>query len=149
MEQLTQLSPETLNRINSNEKAAQERIKKRDDLETGDTVWLNLQRGDLISFFRRFHNQVELVWNYPQRAIENEIQGVLLLKVTIDPSGELKDVELIRSSGYEILDSTAIRAIFTAGPFGPLPSQYPYPDLKFYAHFSYSLGGQFIYGKQR
>lgn len=149
LEQLTQLTPNTLNRLAQASQSDRERIKQREDMETGDTVWLNLKRGDLISFFRRFSNQVEWVWNYPQQAIVNEMQGTLLLKVTIDRTGELVDVELIRGSNYELLDSTAIQAIFAAGPFGPLPKHYPHPDLKFYAHFQYTLSGKYIYGEGR
>jgi len=147
LEQLTQLTPSTIGRIARNERALQERIKERSDLETGDTVWLNLERGNLISFFRRFRNQIEGVWNYPQEAILKEQQGTLLLKITVDRDGELLDVDLLRSSGSEILDYEAIQAVYRAAPFGPLGRHYQHPDLKIMAHFSYRITGKFIYGK--
>lgn len=149
LEQLTQLTPSTLGRIIRKEQAAQERIKERNDLETGDTVWLNLERGNLISFFRRFHNQIEGVWNYPREAIEKEQQGTLLLKIIVDREGELIDVELLRSSGSDALDFEAIQAVYRGAPFGPLGKHYPHPELKIMAHFRYQLTGKFIYGEKR
>ncbi len=147
LQQLTQLAPDTVRRIASSERAAQERIKQRDDIDAGDTVWLNLERGLLISFFRRFRNQIEGVWNYPREAIVNEMQGTLLLKITVDTEGELLDVDLLRSSGHEILDYEAIQAVYRAAPFGPLGKHYPHPDLKIMAHFRYQISGKYIYGK--
>lgn len=147
--QLTQLPPTTLSRIASSNQAAMERLKQRADVEAGDTVWLNLERGTLISFFRRFRNQIEGVWNYPREAIEKEMQGILLLKITINRKGELLDVELMQTSGYELLDYEAIQAVYRAAPFGPLGKHYPYPDLKIMANFSYTISGKYIYGQRR
>jgi len=149
LNQLTQLSDNTVGRIIQKEQSRQERIKERADLETGDTVWLNLERGLLISFFRRFRNQIEGVWNYPREAIEKEMQGTLLLKITVNHDGELVDVDLLESSGSEILDYEAIQAVYRAAPFGPLGKHYPYPDLKIMAHFRYQISGKYIYGQRR
>ncbi|WP_303720344.1 TonB family protein [Malonomonas rubra] len=149
LEQLTHLTPSTLGRIVRTEQAAQEKIKERNDLESGDTVWLNLERGLLISFFRRFRNQIEGVWNYPREAIEKEQQGTLLLKITVDREGKLLDADLLNSSGSDILDYEAIQAVYRAAPFGPLGKHYPYPELKIMAHFRYQLTGKYIFGRNR
>ena len=149
LEQLTQLPEYTLSRMDRANKALRERIKQRDDVDTGDTVWLNLERGMLVSFFRRFRNQIEGVWNYPREAAENDIQGHLLLKITVDRDGELVDVDLLNSSGYDILDFEAIQAVYRAAPFGPLGKHYPHPDLKIMAHFRYMISGKYIYGRRR
>ena len=101
----------------------------------------------LISFFRRFRNQIEGVWNYPSEAVQHGIEGILLLKITVARNGELLDVDLLRSSGSDILDYEAIQAIYRAAPFGPLPKYYPHPDLKINAHFRYQITGKYIYGR--
>ncbi len=121
--------------------------KRRDDVEIGDEVWLNLEHDLLTSFFRRFRNQIEGVWNYPSKAVANGIEGVLLLKITVDPEGELLDVDLLNSSGSGLLDYEAIQAVYRGAPFGPLPRQYPHQNLKIYAHFSYQISNKFIYGR--
>ena len=147
LEQLTRLAPSTLERLNGAKRSQQEKIKQRDDVEQGDEVWLNLEQGLLISFFRRFRNQIEGVWNYPLKAAEQGIQGTLLLKITVDREGKLLDVNLRNSSGSDLLDFEAIQAVYRAAPFGPLPKEYPYPDLKINAHFSYLLTNKFIFGR--
>lgn len=144
--QLTQLTPATIAR--SQNRGRQEKIKERKEVEEGDTVWLNLERGDLISFFRRFRNQIEGVWNYPPEAARNQVEGVLLLKIIVDRQGDLLDVELQRTSGSDLLDYEAIEAVYRSAPFGPLPQQYPHPELKIFANFRYILSGKYIYGRQ-
>ncbi len=147
LQQLTQLTQSTLDRSINAGRSDREKIKQRDDVDEGDTVWLNLERGMLISFFRRFRNQIEGVWNYPLEASLNGIEGILLLKITVARNGNLLDVDLLRGSGSDILDYEAIQAIYRAAPFGPLPKHYPYPDLKINAHFRYQISGKHIYGR--
>ncbi|HEY5672984.1 MAG TPA: TonB family protein [Malonomonas sp.] len=147
LQQLTQLSQSTLDRSINSGRAEREKAKQRDDIDEGDTVWLNLERGMLISFFRRFRNQIEGVWNYPAEAVQKGIEGLLLVKITINRNGELLDVELLRGSGSDILDFEAIQAIYRAAPFGPLPSHYQHPELKIHAHFRYQITGKYIYGR--
>ncbi len=146
LSQLTQLTPATIARSQS--KGREEKIKEREGVEKGDTVWLNLENDLLTSFFRRFRNRIEGVWNYPLVAVRNEIEGILLLKITIDREGELLDVELLRTSGSDLLDVEAIEAVYRGAPFGPLPSHYSHPELKIFAHFRYILTGKYIYGRQ-
>jgi protein TonB len=147
VQQLTQLTPSTQNRSINAGRAEREKSKQRDDVDEGDTVWLNLERGLLISFFRRFRNQIEGVWNYPAEAAQQGIEGILLVKITVNRNGELLDVELLNSSSSDILDFEAIQAIYRAAPFGPLPKQYPHPELKINAHFRYQITGRYIYGR--
>lgn len=123
------------------------RTKERDEIEIGDTIWLNLQHDLLVSFFRRFHDRVEGVWNYPMEAIENEIEGTLELFITVNKKGELLDVDLKRSSGSDLLDFEAIQAIYRAAPFGQLTKHYPHDRLNIRAYFRYNIVGKYIYGR--
>ncbi|MFV2068812.1 MAG: energy transducer TonB [Pirellulales bacterium] len=50
---------------------------------------------------------------YPAAAYRARIEGSLLLRLTISAAGEVKRVELVRSSGHSILDVAAVRAIRT------------------------------------
>ena len=124
-----------------------DRIKERDNVEIGDTIWLDLQHNLLVSFFRRFHDRVERVWNYPREAAENGIEGTLEMLIIVNREGELVDVYPTRSSGSDILDFEAIQAVYRAAPFGPLTRHYPHDQLKIRAHFRYSIIGRAIYGR--
>jgi periplasmic protein TonB len=152
--QLPQFSPEQLfpdrqilDRIAGTSQGDRNRIKERDDVEIGDTIWLNLQHDMLVSFFRRFHDRVEGVWNYPMEAIEREIEGTLELLITVNKKGELLDVDLKRSSGSDLLDFEAIQAVYRAAPFGPLTKHYPHDKLNVRAYFHYNIAGKYIYGR--
>jgi protein TonB len=115
------------------------RTKER-DVAIGDTVNLNLQQSFLASFFRRFHDQIEMVWHYPTEAIRNQEQGTLQLEIIVDKEGNLIDVIPLKSSGSDRLDFEAIQAVYRGAPFGPLSKHYPHEQLKIRAQFSYRLG---------
>ena len=46
--------------------------------------------------------------DYPGIAIRMGYQGTVTLLVTVDPSGAVTDVQLIKSSGYKVLDDAAL-----------------------------------------
>ncbi|MCK4501815.1 MAG: TonB family protein, partial [Desulfuromonadales bacterium] len=121
-----QPDPNVLERIANGNRANRNRNKDRTDVEIGDEVWLNLESNLLASFFRRFHNQIELVWNYPTEAVMNGVEGTLELLIIVDKKGELLDVYPEQSSGSNILDFEAIQAVYRAAPFGALTKHYPH-----------------------
>jgi protein TonB len=140
-------SPSRLADIAEGQQAERDRTRERDDVAMGDEVWLNLQHDRLVSFFRRFHDRVERVWNYPTEAAINGIDGTLELLIIVSKDGELIDVDLRRTSGSELLDFEAIQAVYRAAPFGPLGRHYPHDQLRIRAYFQYQLSGRYIYGR--
>lgn len=140
-------SPRVMQDIAQGSQAERDRIRERDDIEIGDTIWLNLQHDRLISFFRRFHDRVERVWNYPTEAAQNGIEGTLELLIIVTKEGELVDVDLTQTSGSDILDFEAIQAVYRAAPFGPLGRHYPHEELRIRAHFRYRISGRYIFGR--
>lgn len=140
-------SPSRLAEIVDGQQAERDRIRERDNVEMGDEVWLNLQHDRLVSFFRRFHDRVERVWNYPVEAAMNGIDGTLELLIIVSQDGELIDVDLRRTSGSDLLDFEAIQAVYRAAPFGPLGRHYPHEQLRIRAYFQYRLSGRYIFGR--
>jgi protein TonB len=133
---LTQISPSTLAQIESDW-----RQKYREDVERGDTVWMDTQQDLLISFMRRFRDNIYGVWNYPAAAINRQQQGTCLVRITVNRLGDVVDVILLESSGYRNLDDEVIRAVKKGATYGPLPRSYPNEDLKIMAFFQYHLSG--------
>ena len=132
---LTQISPSTMAQIERDW-----RRKYREDVMKGDTVWMDTQQDLLISFMRRFRDNIYGVWNYPSYAAERNQHGTCLLRITVDRQGNVLDVKLLESSGYRILDEEAIRAVKAGASYGPLPRAYQNPDLKIMAFFQYNAG---------
>ena len=140
-------SPDRLAEIAQGQQADRDRIRERDDTEIGDEIWLNLQHDRLVSFFRRFHDRVERVWNYPVEAAMNGVEGTLELLIIVSKEGELIDVDLRRTSGSDLLDFEAIQAVYRAAPFGPLGRHYPHDELRIRAYFRYRISGRYIFGR--
>jgi periplasmic protein TonB len=144
LETLTQISPQAMAQIESDW-----RQKYRKDIERGDTVWMDTQQDLLISFMRRFRNNIYGVWNYPESARIRNQQGSCLLRITVDRDGNVTDVKLMESSGYRVLDDEAMRAVRQGATYGPLPRAYPNEYLHIMALFNYQMSGNSGYQRRR
>ena len=143
LETLTQISPQAMAQIESDW-----RQKYRKDIERGDTVWMDTQQDLLISFMRRFRNNIYGVWNYPESARRQNQQGSCLLRITVDRDGNVTDVILMESSGYRVLDDEAMRAVRQGATYGPLPRAYPNEYLHIMGLFNYQMGGSSGYQRR-
>lgn len=140
LKDLMTLAPATRERIESDW-----RRKAREGVEKGDTVWLDTEHDLLISFFKRFRDNIYNVWNYPERARLREEQGTCLLRIVVSREGTIDDVQLLETSGSRDLDEEALRAVRKGQPYGPLPNAYPHPKLNIMAYFRYNLSKGFKY----
>jgi TonB family protein len=59
---------------------------------------------------------IERVKKYPRLARERGMEGVVRLRFMLNPSGGVDAVEVVKSSGYEILDTASISAVYRAAP---------------------------------
>lgn len=116
----------------------------REDLPEEETVNLNTREFKYISYFSKIKSKIELVWNYPEIAVMRGEQGTVHLKFTIVEDGRLEDVQLIKSSGYPVLDEEAIRAVRMAAPYPPLPRSWGLKKLHIIGEFNYILGYRII-----
>jgi protein TonB len=58
---------------------------------------------------------------FPMEARERNLVGKLTLDVVIRFDGTIHSVNLLKSSGYDVLDRSARRIVYLAGPFEPFP----------------------------
>ncbi len=61
--------------------------------------------------------------NFPESALERRIFGSLRLSVIINSDGSVENVEVLKPSGYPILDQAALQTIRLAAPFDPFPPE--------------------------
>ncbi len=78
-------------------------------------------------------------WIYPLSARQKFIQGDLLIVFRLDREGNLIDCNIASSSGHEILDTHALKAIELANPFPPFPENITVQFLNINASFAYQL----------
>jgi protein TonB len=106
---------------------------------SGDTVSLDTKELKYLSYFAHIKRRIERVWTYPPEAIADGLQGQLHLKFVLRRNGQVKTVELLRSSGSKVLDKEAWDAVVNAGPFNPFPPLIPEDELHITARFTYVL----------
>lgn len=68
----------------------------------------------------------------------------VLMRVTIETSGELGNLEILRPSPIQSLNESAVRAIHDAAPFKPLPSSWGLDRASFYLTFEV-VDNQFVF----
>jgi len=75
------------------------------------------------AYLESWRRKIEQVGNlhYPEQANRLGIYGDLKLKVAINKAGELVSVEILESSGKEVLDQAALQIVRLSAPFEPLP----------------------------
>lgn len=72
-----------------------------------------------------WQQKVELVGNkyYPEEARRKKFSGDVRLVVALLPDGSIKRIDVLSSSGKNVLDQAAIRSVKLAAPFAPFPSE--------------------------
>jgi protein TonB len=83
--------------------------------------------------------KIFFVWKYPDDAIQKGQQGKVSISFVLNSKGELMDIGIFKSSGFESLDSAVMDAVKQASPFGPLPPDDAGKPLKITGHFCYVL----------
>jgi protein TonB len=83
-------------------------------LNTSDPVY--------VTYFTKIKQLIESHWEYPEVALRYGLQGRLALQFMIGANGQLEQLRLVRSSGSQVLDEEAVRAIKAAAPFPPIPA---------------------------
>ncbi|MDE1894221.1 MAG: energy transducer TonB [Pseudomonadota bacterium] len=75
------------------------------------------------AYMRGWSDRVERIGNlnYPEEARRLGLHGNVLLTVVLNLDGSIKSIDVIQSSGHQILDSAAERIVRLAAPFPPAP----------------------------
>jgi len=83
-----------------------------------------LAKADAL-YLERWRQKIETIGNlnYPSEARSKGIEGSLQMLVTVAADGSVKQLEVLKSSGYSILDDAAVRTVRTASPFEPFPNE--------------------------
>ncbi|NNE61695.1 MAG: TonB family protein [Woeseia sp.] len=93
------------------------------------------RESSIAGYVDRWKRKIETVGSkyIPEQASLRGLSGSPTLEVTIDASGELAEVVIIRSSGSRVLDQAALSILRRASPFDPFPEavRLDYPQLNF------------------
>lgn len=115
------------------------RKKYDNEVDEGETKFLNSDDIRFGSFLRRFETAVYGVWRYPAEAARAGIQGVTPVRITFNKKGEIESIQLLQSSGSRILDEEVFRTLHALGPLGGLPKGYDKDHFNLIAFFEYGI----------
>ena len=77
--------------------------------------------GALRQYCEEVKRKIEKEKKYPNWAERNGYEGEVEIKFKILADGHVENVEIVNSSGYDILDNEAVRTIIQAAPFPLIP----------------------------
>ena len=109
-----------------------------------NSVTLDTDEFKFISYNRWLKIKVESVLKYPELAAVSGYQGTLYIRFDILKDGSLGDIEVLKSSGYKILDDEAVRSIRAAAPFTELPKEWNMDRYSIRAAVIFYLGEGYI-----
>ncbi|MBI3454723.1 MAG: TonB family protein, partial [Candidatus Rokubacteria bacterium] len=97
-------------------------------------------------YFLKVKKAIEDHWTYPRAAADKGQSGQLMLEFVVHKDGNVL-VELVHTSGVEILDRYAVNAVKLAAPFPPIPGPMGMDSIRISASFTYILDRGFrIFG---
>jgi TonB family protein len=64
----------------------------------------------------QLHSAIEKAKTYPRLARERGIEGKVLVRFKVLPTGDIEAVDVIKSSGAQILDDASVRTVYRAAP---------------------------------
>jgi TonB family protein len=107
----------------------------------GEPIPLDTPDPKYQDYFNQIRERIKSKWIYPYEASSRGIGGELSIEFGIAKSGELQFIERRRSSGVELLDDYAMRAVQLASPFPPVPDAISKGGLPILGIFRYQLLG--------
>ena len=105
-----------------------------------DTIYLDSTDTKDYPYLLRVKENIDRKWSYPDNAFARGEGGTTVVEFSIVERGILTDSRVIVSSGHELLDTESLRAIRSAAPFAPFPTEFGLAKLNIVAKFRYTLG---------
>jgi len=107
--------------------------------ETQDTISLDTDDKRYVTYAQAIKERIAGQWKYPQEARKKKLEGRLVALFSLDREGALTRMDITKSSGHEVLDREAERAVQSAAPFPPFPSTITVSRLNINVSFDYTL----------
>lgn len=118
-------------------------------LEQGDETWLQSREFKYATFINRMRNDIGQQW-YPrvrdaqrQRDPDGSLffykERTVVLALTLDTSGNVKDLSVMQSSSVDFFDRVAVTSVRAAQPFPNPPSGMFHGDGEVRIPFSFTL----------
>jgi TonB family protein len=107
--------------------------------DTQETISLDTDDKRYVSYAQAIKERIAGQWKYPQEAKKKKLEGRLVALFSLNREGALTRLDITKTSGHDVLDREAERAIQSAAPFPPFPSTITVSRLNINVSFDYTL----------
>lgn len=107
--------------------------------DSQETISLDTDDKRYVSYAQAIKERIAGQWKYPQEARKKKLEGRLVALFSLDREGALTRLDITKTSGHDVLDREAERAIQSAAPFPPFPSTITVSLLNINVSFDYTL----------
>jgi protein TonB len=120
----TQLIERSMEMVNLNAQLS-ESMQAYADRPRQVFVSARTQEFKYANYMREWVKKVERVGNlnYPDQARRQGLSGKLMLDVTMNADGTVRNISILKPSSHAVLDEAAIRIVNLAAPFAPFPPE--------------------------
>lgn len=84
----------------------------------------------LLRYQDSIKQKIQQEKQYPRWALRSSHEGSARISFLVLPSGQVRDLRLLYSSGFPELDKEALSAVTRAGPFEVFPSEFRYETIQ-------------------
>jgi TonB family protein len=107
--------------------------------ESQETISLDTDDKRYVTYAQAIKERIAGQWKYPQEARKKKLEGRLVALFSLNREGALTRFDITKSSGQDVLDREAERAVRSAAPFPPFPSTVTVSRLNINVSFDYTL----------
>jgi TonB family protein len=107
--------------------------------ESQSVIPLNTADPRYGEYFAEIKRRIEKKWTYPAEAFLQGQSGRGELRFVLRKDGSVKSVEILKSSGVQVLDKNIESAIRLAEPFPPIPESIAVDLIPISINFNYTL----------
>ncbi|MEH2007393.1 energy transducer TonB family protein [Nostoc sp.] len=108
------------------------------DRQAPSSIDASSQNIDITSYLNQLQQQVKQQW-LPE---VSQSSRRTVLNFTVNRSGQLRNLQLAQTSGFNLTDQAALKAIQRAAPFAPLPTGYTSNHIDIQFTFNINVYGQ-------
>jgi protein TonB len=116
-------------------------LKGEGGKKKNDNITFDSQDYRYAGYMRKLKEKIESIWEYPPEAAKKGLYGDLKISFTIKKDGKLGAVELVRTSGYKMLDDAALKALKDGEPYWPIPDDWGMDSYTIQGNFVYTMYG--------
>lgn len=102
-----------------------EEVKNEEHIEV-----INPEEEAMLRYQDMLKQKIESRRRYPRWAKDQGFEGITELVFTVLSNGAARDIKVVQSAGYKILDREAVLNVQRASPFPPIPSTFNLSFLK-------------------